>query len=112
MLVGADDGAIDAMHVPIELAGDIGLLLQGVKQWLEDASSRPAVKAARHGPPGAIALRQVVPGGAGTENPEHTVQDAAVVDSWQAGLGFVGRKQRLEPLPLRIGEVSSMPSTQ
>jgi hypothetical protein len=69
MLMGADDGAINEMHVPIELADGLGLLLQDVKELLEDAGFLPAVKAARHGPPGAIALRQVVPGGAGTENP-------------------------------------------
>jgi hypothetical protein len=80
MLVGADDDAIDAMHLPIELAGGSGLLLQCVKQVLEDASLPPAVEAARHRPPGAIALRQVVPGGARAETPQHPIEEAAMVD--------------------------------
>ena len=50
MLVGADDGAIDEMHLPIELTSGIGLLLEGVKQMLEDPSLPPAVEAARHRP--------------------------------------------------------------
>jgi hypothetical protein len=50
MLVGADDGAIDEMHLSIELTSGIGLLLQGVKQMLEDTSLPPAVEAARHHP--------------------------------------------------------------
>jgi hypothetical protein len=50
MLVGADDGAIDEMHIPIELTSGIGLLLQGLKQMLEDPSLPTAVEAARHRP--------------------------------------------------------------
>jgi hypothetical protein len=50
MLVGADDGAIEEMHIPIELTSSIGLRLQGVKQMLEDPNLPPAVEAARHRP--------------------------------------------------------------
>jgi hypothetical protein len=110
MLVGADDGAIDAMHVPIELPGGIGLWLQGVKQPTQDAGIPPPVEAAGHRAPGAIALRHVVPRGAGTENPQHPVEDAAVVNGWPAGLGFLWGKQWLELLPLGIGQVSSVHS--
>lgn len=72
MLVGTDDGAIDEMHVPIELAGGIGLLLQGVKPPLKDAGVPPPVEAAGYHAPGAIALRQVVPAGA-TERRIHNM---------------------------------------
>jgi hypothetical protein len=48
MLVGTNDGAIDEMHVPIELAGGIGLLLQRVKQTRKGAGFPPAVEAAGH----------------------------------------------------------------
>jgi hypothetical protein len=112
MLVGADDGAIDAMHVPIELAGGVDLLLQCVKHVLEDAGLLPAVEAAGHGTPGAIALRQVVPWGACAKNPHHAIEAAAVVDGRPSRPWFLRRKQRSEPLPLCIGQVSSVHSTQ
>jgi hypothetical protein len=111
MLVGTDDGAIDERPLPIELVGGIGLLLHCVKQMLEDASLTPAVEAARHRPPGAVALRQVVPGSAGAEHPQHPVEDAAMVDGWSSRLGFLRWKQRLEPLPWGIGQVASVHST-
>jgi hypothetical protein len=112
MLVGADDGVIDEMHVPIELAGGIGWLFQGIEQLLKDAGLPPVVEAARYRAPAAIALRQVGPGGAGAENPQHAVKNAAVVAGWSSRLGFLWGKQRLEPLPLGVSQVSSGHSTQ
>jgi hypothetical protein len=106
MLVGADDGAIEEVQVPIELPGGVSLLRERVKQLLEDPSFLPTVKAARHRPPRAVTLRQVVPGGAGAENPQHPIKEAAMVDSGPSYLRFLGRKQRLEPLLLGIGHVS------
>jgi hypothetical protein len=102
MLVGADDGAIEEMHVPIKLPSGIRLLLQGVKQPLKDPGVPPPVKAAGHRAPGAVALRQVVLGSASTKNPQHAVKDAAMVDGWSTRLGFLWGKQRLEPLLLRV----------
>jgi hypothetical protein len=84
MLVGADNGDIDEMQIPLELTGGIGLLLQGVKQMLEDTSLPPAVEAARHRPLGTVALWQVVPGSARAENPQHPIKDAAMVDGWSS----------------------------
>jgi hypothetical protein len=45
MLMGADNGAIDEVQLPIELAGGIGLLLEHGKQALEYAGLLPAVEA-------------------------------------------------------------------
>jgi hypothetical protein len=110
--MSADNGAIGAMHVPIKLAGGIGLRLHGVTQRLKAPGFLPAVEAARHRPPGAIALRQVVPGSAGAEIPQHPVEEAAVVDGWSSRLWLLRGQQRLELLPWCVGQVSSVHSTQ
>ena len=78
--MGPDHGVIDAVYLPIEPAGGIGLSRQRVKRALEDAGFLPAVEAAGHRAPGAIAFRQIRPGSAGTENPQHPVEEAAMVD--------------------------------
>lgn len=110
MLMGAAHGAIAAVPVLIELTGGIGLLLQGVTQPLKDARFPPRVEAAGPRPPGTITLRQVVPRSASTENPQHAVKDATMVDGWSPRLWFLWGTQRVEPLPLRVGQVASVHS--
>jgi len=112
MLVGTDHRTIDEMHVPIELAGRIGLLLQSVKQMLKDAGFPPTVEAARHRTPGTVALRDIVPGGSGAEDPQHPVEDAAVIGGRSARRWFLSWKERLKSLPLGVGQVSSRHNTQ
>jgi hypothetical protein len=70
---------------------------------LKDPGFLPAVEAARHLPPGAIALRQVVLGGGSAEHPQHPLANAAVVDGRSPRLRFLRWEQRLEPLPLCVG---------
>jgi hypothetical protein len=108
MLMGADDGAIDEVQLPIELAGGIGLPCERVKQALEDAGSLPAVEATGDGAPGAIALGQIPPGRPGAQDPQETVQDAPMIDRWPTSARFLGREQRLQPLPLGIGQIASV----
>ena len=112
MLVSADNRALDALDIPIELTGSLSLRLHGVKQPLKDPGFPPAVDAARHRPPGAVALRHVVPRRARAEHPQHPVQETAVVSSRASRLGLVRGKEWLKPLPLYGGRVSSMHSTQ
>jgi hypothetical protein len=111
-LVGTTDSAIDVVDLPIELASGIGLLFKRIKHVLEDTGFLPAIEAARHRAPRAIALWQIVPGGAGAQNPQHAIKDATMVDGWPPGLRFLGREQRSELLPLRVGQVSSVHSTR
>jgi hypothetical protein len=92
MLVGPADGAIDRVALPVERAGGIGLLYKRIKHMLEDAGFLPALEAAGHRSPGAIALRQIMPGGTGAQNPQHTIEDAVMVDRWASGLGFLRRE--------------------
>ena len=67
LLAHAAGASVIAMHS--RGRSGIGRLLHGIKEILEDTGSPQAVEAARHGSPGAIALRHITPGGARTENP-------------------------------------------
>ena len=95
MLVGSHDRAIDIVPRPMQLPCDIGLLLDGIKEALPETGFAPAIKAARHRTPRTIAFREVAPGGAGAEEPENAVEDAAVVSGWAASVRFLWRKQGL-----------------
>jgi len=103
MLVSPNDRAIDIMNGPIHLARGVHLVLNALEQTLPDAGFAPAIEAAGHGAPGTIAVGQVAPGSAGAQKLPDTVEDASMVRSGPAGFGFLRRKQRLEPLPLRVG---------
>ena len=112
MLVGADDGAIDKVEQPIELAVRIRLLLEGVEELLPDIRSLPAIEAAGHGWPGPVPLRQVPPGRPGAEDPQDAVDNRAMVMGRSPNLWFVRWEQGFKPLPLRAGQISSAHSTQ
>jgi hypothetical protein len=56
MLMGADDGAVNEVQPPIEVAGGIGLRWEPIKQALEDVGVLPAIEATGDGTAQAIAL--------------------------------------------------------
>jgi hypothetical protein len=92
MLVRSDDSAIDIVESPVELPCGIGALLDRGKEASPEARLAPAIKPAGDGAPGAVPLRQVTPGGAGTQEPEDTVEDASGIGSRAAGFGLLRRK--------------------
>jgi hypothetical protein len=57
MLMGAHDGAVYIVHLPIKLACGVGLLLDRHKETFPDACLPPTVEAAGHGLPRPIAFR-------------------------------------------------------
>jgi hypothetical protein len=105
-----DDGAVDEMDAPVQPSGGILFLLDGRQQPVPDPGQPPAAEPAVDGAPGAVPLRQVAPGGAGAELPEDAVEEEAVVLGRLAGLRLLGRQQRGQPSPLRLGEVATMNS--
>ena len=107
MLMGSNDGAIDIMNVPVESTFGIGLLLDGLQEMLPDAGFSPAIEAARHGTPRPKALGQIPPGGTPTQYPQDATDDASMVQRRSSGLRFLRRKQRFDPLPLRVGQFFS-----
>jgi hypothetical protein len=104
MLVGSNDRAIDIVHGPVDLALGIGLLLHGLKETLPDTRFAPAIETAGHRAPRTIAFRQIAPRGTGAQHPQDAVEDASMIQSGSTRLRFLRWKQRLEPLPLRVGE--------
>jgi hypothetical protein len=83
------------------------LLLHGLQETLPDTSFLPAIEAARHGAPTPIAPGQITPWSTGTQNPQDAIDDASMGQSRSSGLRFLRRKQRLEPLPWRMGQFFS-----
>jgi hypothetical protein len=61
MLVGANDGAIDMMQAPVQLACRVCLLLQLDQYPLPDPGSSPTIEAGRNRLPGAILIRKIPP---------------------------------------------------
>jgi hypothetical protein len=106
MRVGVDDGASDIAEQPIEMAARIRLWLEGVNELLPYTRALPAMDAAGHGWPGPVPLRQVPPGGPGTENPSDAIEHRAMVIGRSPKLWCVGWELGCKPLPWRIGHIS------
>jgi hypothetical protein len=102
MLVGADDGPSARVEGPVALALSIGLLVKGIQNPLKNAHFAPAVEAAGHGTPGAIAVRKISPRGAGAQNPSDAIEDGTMVMGGPPSSRFLGWEQSDEPLPLLV----------
>jgi hypothetical protein len=102
MLMRSDDGAIDQVHRPIQLASGLGLLLQGRYEVREDSGSLPTVEATRDSAPRTIPFGQIAPGSASSEEPEDPIKDRAVVMGGSPDLRFLRWEQWLQPLPLCV----------
>ena len=89
VLMRPDDRAIDVMLLPIYLPSSLTLLLEGLQQPLPNPGFLPAVKAAGHRRPGAIAFGDVTPRGARMQAPEDTIEDASVIFQWPAAAAMM-----------------------
>ena len=105
--MGADDGSIDEVALPIDLSLRIRLLLESSQDPIPDARFLPPIEATGDGAPGAIALRQIPPGSTGLENPEDSVDDPPMVVVGTANPGLLRWEQGLQALPLRFGQCVS-----
>src|SRR5262245_44533037 len=103
MLMGSHDRAIDIVHGPGDLARGLGLLLHGLKETLPETRFAPAIETAGHRAPRTIACRQSAPRGTNAQHPQDAVEEAAMIQSGSTRVRFLRWKQRLEPLPLRVG---------
>lgn len=106
--MGPHHRAIDKVEGPVELSGGIRLLLDRRKEPVPEARLAPALEAACHRLPGAIALGQIAPGRPSAQEPQDAIEDATVVRCGTASRRFLGRKQRLEPLPLLVSQFMSV----
>ena len=108
MLVRTNHGAVDMMQAPVELACGIGPLLEFCQDAVPDAGASPAIEASSNRLPGTILCPQVTPGASGAVEPQQAIDDAAMLLGWAATLSLLWREQRPQPLPLLIGQVSSL----
>src|SRR6516164_4029767 len=90
---GADVGAVDAEQVRVNEPGLVEPQLQPLQDAVEQAALAQLVEAVVDGLPGAVALGQVAPGGAGVQPPEHAVEHQAVVLPLAARLARPGREE-------------------
>lgn len=115
-----DVGAVQGGPFPVDEAVLVSMSLQGLKQTVPGAVSRPAHEPVVTGLPGTVATRNVTPiaqrpkpllaalsgrvGSASFEAPEDAVDDFAV---WVVGLttSRIARKQGFERCPLRFRHV-------
>ena len=69
MLMRPDDGAVDEVRRPVDLARRIGLVLQDGEHAGPDPGGGPAPESAPRGTPRAGSLGQVAPRRTGAEHP-------------------------------------------
>jgi len=112
LVMRPDDRAIHLVDIPVEVSTRVGLLWDSRKESRPDPRLAPAIQAARDGGPWAIRLRQIAPGGAGAEEPQETVEDAAVVSGGAACSWLWRGKQGLESFPWSMSQFMSMHSMQ
>lgn len=91
------------MGLPVNLVGFIGLFLQGRKDVVPDAGLSPAIEAARYRAVRAVAVWDIPPRRACTQNPQDTIDDAPMVRRRLPGPRLLRWQQRLQLLPLFVG---------
>jgi hypothetical protein len=96
----------------MHLTRGLGLRWDGLTEAWPETGFAPTLDAAGHRAPGAIACREIAPGGAGAQQPHEAIEDHSMVRSGPAGCGFLRGKQRLEPLPWRVGEFFSFHTSE
>jgi hypothetical protein len=102
----ADDGGVDEP----ELAAQAAVALEVIEQPGEELGPHPilapAIEAVVDGLPGAVAFRDIAPGGAGVEDPEDAVEAIAMglpgmpLAAVVCGMG----QEVLDPFPLTVIE--------
>jgi hypothetical protein len=95
MLMGAYNGVVHVVDVPIVLPVDVSLVLDRGKESVPESRFAPAVKAARHSASRPIPLRQIAPGHTDTDESQDIIEDAAVVGSSKLCFGFLRWEERL-----------------
>src|SRR5262249_35079983 len=95
MLVSPDHRAVE--HQPLQIG-----VLQGAEGAMPDHVLGPAIEPPPSGVPRAEALGEVAPGGAGLGDPEHGVDEEAIVFGRNAAVTGLSRQEVADPLPVLI----------
>src|SRR5262249_18031944 len=105
---GADVGAVDAEQLGVDHPGFVEAQLQPLDKAVGQAALAQGVEAVVDGLPGAVALRQVPPGGAGVEAPEDPIEHQAIFLPLAARLARTGREEGSEQFPLLVRKFVSL----
>ena len=100
-------GAVHIMDLPINLTGGISFLLHLSQKPVPQSLPPPPVETAGHGGPRAKALGQIPPWGPGTQNPQDTVDDCAMVLPRSSSPRLLSRQKRPQSSPLIIRQIPS-----
>ena len=107
VLVGANDCPVDVVRRPVELPSSVARALEGPEHACPHACGCPAAKPIPRGGPRPEVLREVPPRRTRTEDPEDGAHHGAVVPRRPPSPRPLGREQRSESLPLRVGQLDS-----
>jgi hypothetical protein len=88
MLVGADDGAVNMMQLPVQATLGISGFLETRQQPVEDAALLPKAETTVDRLPRAIARWEVPPRGASAQYPEHSIEHEPVIFGWPPALAL------------------------
>ena len=104
------EGRVDEALTEIDFAAVAEVFREALQQAVEAPGSLPELKTAMTGLIRRIAPRQIVPGGAGAQHPQHAVEDGArIAPRAPASIGPSARtKGRFEHGPLGVGEVHAV----
>ena len=108
MLVRTNDGAIHVVDAPVDPASSIGLGVHLRKDAVPEARLLPSVEAPGHCGPAPVAFGQVPPRRTRAQDPQDAVNDLPVIDRRSASMGFLRWQQRLQPLPLLVGQFEAL----
>lgn len=97
-----DEGAVDEVERPVEVAPLIGLLLERGQDPIPDARRAPAVEPTGDRAPRAEAFRQIPPWRAGLEDPEDPIDDPPMVMVRPPHRRPLWWEKLLQALPLRF----------
>ncbi|ELP65801.1 hypothetical protein STRTUCAR8_01974 [Streptomyces turgidiscabies Car8] len=108
VVMRAGNGRVHADQAEIDVVAGRRLGDHRFHEGLEDFVTRPRPEPVIDRRPGAVALRHIPPGAAGTEPPHHRVEVAAQVRNRSER---PQRQVRLDQLPLGIGQITTSHAT-
>lgn len=108
VVMRAGNGRVHADQAEIDVVAGRRLGGHRFHEGREDFVTRPPPEAVIDRRPGAVALRHIPPGAAGTEPPHHRVEGAAQVRDRSAR---PQRQVRLDQLPFGFGQITTIHAT-
>jgi hypothetical protein len=100
MLVGAHDGGID------DQVFEVGIFDQRIENTLPNAILGPPAETLEHAVPVAELFRQITPWCAGASDPEHRIDEQAIILAVPSSISVFTWNKLLDAPPLRVRKFS------